>query len=46
MIMIVGIDSLKGSFSDFADRLEAYGKDHGLIVSTVHEDIFNTMHHV
>lgn len=46
MIMIVGIDSLNGSFSDFSDGLEAYGKARGLVVSAVHEDIFNTMHHV
>lgn len=46
MIMIVGIDSLNGSFSDFSDRLEAYGRENGLVVSAVHEDIFNTMHHV
>ena len=46
MIMIVGIDSLNTGFSDFSDRLTEYGKAHGLVVSAVHEDIFNTMHHV
>ncbi len=46
MIMIVGIDDLNVSFSDFADRMTAFGKARGLVVSAMHEDIFNTMHHI
>ena len=46
MIMIVGIDSLNTGFSDFSDRLTEYGKANGLVVTAVHEDIFNTMHHI
>ncbi len=46
MIMLVEIDGLTIKFADFADRLEAIGKARGLVISAVHEDIFNTMHHI
>ena len=46
MIMLVEIDGLSVPFADFADKLDALGREVGLIISTVHEDIFNTMHHI
>jgi len=46
MIMLVEIDSLKVKFADFADVLKALGDEKGLMISAVHEDIFNTMHHI
>ena len=46
MIMLVEIDALLIKFADFADKLEAIGKAKGLVISAVHEDIFNTMHHI
>jgi len=46
MIMLVEIDSLKVKFADFADVLKKLGEDRGLMISAVHEDIFNTMHHI
>jgi ACT domain-containing protein len=46
MIMLVEIDGLSVPFADFADKLDALGKEVGLVISTVHEDIFNTMHHI
>lgn len=46
MIMLASIDELKVGFSDFVDELSALGKSRGLDVHTMHEDIFNTMHHV
>ena len=46
MIMLVEIDSLTVKFADFADKLAAVGKEKGLVISAVHEDIFNTMHHI
>ena len=46
MIMLVEIDSLKVKFADFADILKALGDEKGLMISAVHEDIFNTMHHI
>lgn len=46
MIMLVEIDSLKIKFAEFADVLEKLGAEKGLVISAVHEDIFNTMHHI
>ena len=46
MIMLVEIDSLKIKFADFADILAKLGDERGLVISAVHEDIFNTMHHI
>ena len=46
MIMLADIDSLTVEFSDFVDKLEVLGKDNGLVIHTMHEDIFNTMHHI
>ena len=46
MIMLADIDTLSIPFADFVDLLAAYGNDRGLVVSAMHEDIFNTMHHI
>ncbi len=46
MIMLVEISSLSVKFADFADELDALGKSRGLVISAMHEDIFNTMHHI
>lgn len=46
MIMLASIDTLNIGFSDFVDVLSALGKEKGLDIHTMHEDIFNTMHHV
>lgn len=46
MIMLADINNLSVSFSDFVDSLEALGKEKGLVISAMHEDIFNTMHHI
>ena len=46
MIMLADIDSLNVEFSTFVDKLEALGKENNLDIHTMHEDIFNTMHHI
>lgn len=46
MIMLVEIDQLSISFSAFADKLAAAGREQALDIRAMHEDIFNTMHHV
>lgn len=46
MIMLASIDELKVDFTQFVDTLQALGKARGLDIHTMHEDIFNTMHHV
>ena len=46
MIMLVDIDKITIPFTDFVDSLSDIGKDKGLVINTMHEDIFNTMHHI
>ena len=46
MIMLADIDALSIPFSEFVDLLENYGNQKGLQIHTMHEDIFNTMHHI
>mgnify|MGYP004500687153 FL=1 len=46
MIMLADVDGLTVSFADFADMLGDYGQSRGLDIHTMHEDIFNTMHHI
>ncbi|MBQ2513193.1 MAG: ACT domain-containing protein [Clostridia bacterium] len=46
MIMLVDIDGLNTEFGEFVDRMTKLGKEHGLVISTMHEDIFNSMHHI
>ena len=37
---------LKIGFSDYVDQLSALGAQKNLVIHTMHEDIFNTMHHI
>ena len=46
MIMLADIDSLTVEFSEFVDKLDALGKANDLVIHAMHEDIFNTMHHI
>ena len=46
MIVLAEIDALNVPFSKFADVLAEMGKTIGLDVRAMHEDIFNTMHHI
>ena len=46
MIMLADIDGLKVPFADFVDLLSSLGLKNGLSVNVMHEDIFNTMHHI
>ena len=46
MIMLVDIDGIKGDFGDFVDAMSRIGEGKGLCITTMHEDIFNTMHHI
>lgn len=46
MIMLADIDSLNIPFSEFVDILAEYGKSRNLQIQAMHEDIFNTMHHI
>ncbi len=46
MIMLADIDKLSVPFSEFVDKMALVGNDQGLNVHVMHEDIFNTMHHI
>lgn len=46
MILLVSIDELNVDFAAFADRMAELGRSRGLVISAMHEDIFNTMHHI
>lgn len=46
MILLVSIDELNVDFAAFADRMAELGTSRGLVISAMHEDIFNTMHHI
>lgn len=44
MIMIADIDALRVDFAAFADALDALGREKGLEIRCMHEDIFASMH--
>lgn len=46
MIMLADIDNLKLPFSEFVDVMSTIGRERGLSINVMHEDIFNTMHHI
>ena len=46
MIMIRDTSSLNVAFTDFVDSMSALGKENGLDIRTMHEDIFNSMHKI
>ena len=46
MIMVVEIGELNIPFAAFADQLAEMGRTSALDIRAMHEDIFNTMHHI
>lgn len=46
MIMLVDISALGASFSQLSDEMEKLGNEQNLKIHTMHEDIFNCMHHI
>ena len=46
MIVLAEIDNLNVPFSAFADAMASSGRELGLDIRAMHEDIFNTMHHI
>ncbi|MDE6594279.1 MAG: ACT domain-containing protein [Oscillospiraceae bacterium] len=46
MIMLVDITGLSSDFPKLQDTLTALGDSLGLKITTLHEDIFNTMHSI
>ncbi len=46
MIMITDISAIKVNFTDFVDIMDRLGHSCGLEIHAMHEDIFNSMHHI
>ena len=46
MIMLVDITAINADFAKLVDRMDRLGKELGLSIHTMHEDIFNSMHTV
>ena len=46
MVMLVDITGLSTPLADLSDEMTALGKELGLSIYVMHEDIFNTMHHI
>ena len=46
MIMLVSLEGLTVDFADFADEFNKAGREVGVDIRVMHEDIFNTMHRI
>ncbi|MBR7117407.1 MAG: ACT domain-containing protein [Clostridia bacterium] len=46
MIMLVELDGLTTDFKGFAESMELKGKESGVDIRVMHEDIFNSMHKI
>lgn len=46
MIMVVEISDINVPFAQLVDEFDALGKENGLDIRTMHEDIFNSMHRI
>ncbi len=46
MIMLVELDGLTVDFQGFSEAMKSAGKEAGVEISVMHEDIFNSMHRI
>jgi len=46
MFMFINIDELTIEFTEFVDELVSLGKEKGLEIHVMHEDVFNLMHKI
>ncbi len=46
MIMLVDISKLSIPFAELSDKMSELGKELGLSITAMHEDVFNCMHHI
>nr|MBE6545258.1 ACT domain-containing protein [Oscillospiraceae bacterium] len=46
MIMLTELDGLNTDFSDFSEKIKEAGREVGVEISVMHEDIFNAMHRI
>jgi ACT domain-containing protein len=46
MIMLAEVSDISMDFGDFVDHMAEAGKECGLQINTMHENIFNSMHKI
>ncbi len=46
MVMLVDITKITGEFTDLQNALVELGEQIGMKIHVMHEDIFNSMHHI
>jgi len=46
MIMLVDAGKINIPFTEFSDALTSEGKKMNLVIHVMHEDVFNSMHHI
>lgn len=46
MIMLVETKSEKSDFAKFSETLKAEGEKMGLVIHSMHADVFDSMHHI
>lgn len=46
MVMLTDIAKANCDFAVFSDKMKALGKENGLDIRVMHEDIFNSMHRI
>ncbi len=46
MIMMVEVGEIKIAFNEFVEEMKTIGKEKGLSIHVMHEDIFNSMHRI
>ena len=46
MIMLVDMDKSKKTISEMSQKFDETGKEMGLKIHIMHEDIFNSMHRI
>ena len=46
MVMLIDISDIKGDFTDLQNALFELGDKIGMKIHVMHEDIFNSMHHI
>ena len=46
MIMLIDIDRLSVPFTELTEAMESRGREGGLVIKVMHEDIFNSMHRI
>ncbi len=46
MVMLTEIENINCSFADFSAKMKKLGEEKALDIRVMHEDVFNSMHHI